>query len=97
MVDDVGHDVKRERMARLVEVVQATAAERAQRFVGHAHEVLVEGPSRTDPSRLRGRLRHNITVNFSGEAAAGELVEVHIDGATSTTLSGHEVVSAVRS
>ena len=48
-------------------------------------EVLVEGPSRTDPSRLRGRTRHNKTVNFDGTAAPGELVEVEISGATSTT------------
>ena len=32
-------------------------------------DVLVEGPSRTDPSRLRGRTRHNKTVNFTGVAA----------------------------
>ncbi len=34
-------------------------------------EVLVEGPSRTDPSRLRGRLRQNIAVNFTGSAEPG--------------------------
>ena len=53
-------------------------------------EVLVEGPSRTDPSRLRGRTRHNKTVNFDGTASPGELVEVEVTGATSTTLSGTE-------
>jgi tRNA-2-methylthio-N6-dimethylallyladenosine synthase len=50
----------------------------------------VEGPSRTDPTRLRGRTRHNKTVNFEGTAKPGELVEVQIESATSTTLSGHE-------
>ena len=34
-------------------------------------DVLVEGTSRTDPSRLRGRSRHNKAVNFSGLAVAG--------------------------
>ena len=58
-------------MERLVELVQRNAAERAQRFVGRTMEVLVEGPSRTDPSKLRGRTRHNKTVNFSGVARAG--------------------------
>jgi tRNA-2-methylthio-N6-dimethylallyladenosine synthase len=53
-------------------------------------EVLVEGPSRTDESRLRGRTRHNKAVNFDGTAKPGELVEVMIDSATSTTLSGTE-------
>jgi tRNA-2-methylthio-N6-dimethylallyladenosine synthase len=88
--DRVPHPVKVERMERLVEAVQRRATERAQRFLGRRLEVLVEGPSRTDPTRLRGRGRHNKTVNFEGTAAPGELVEVTIEGASSTTLSGQE-------
>ena len=42
--DQVPHAVKRERMERLVELVQRRARERAQRFVGRTMEVLVEGP-----------------------------------------------------
>ncbi len=90
MDEQVSHRVKRERMERLVELVQRRAAERGRRFVGRDMEVLVEGPSRTDPARLRGRTRHNKTVNFDGVAEPGELVEIQIDGATSTTLSGSE-------
>jgi tRNA-2-methylthio-N6-dimethylallyladenosine synthase len=88
MADQVPHDVKVARMERLVEVIQRRARERAQRFVGRTLEVLVEGPSRTDPARVRGRSRHNKVVNFSGLGAPGELVEVEISGATSQTLSG---------
>ncbi len=86
----VPHEVKAERMGRLLELVQAGARERAQRFVGRTVEVLVEGSSRTDPDRLRGRTRHNKVVNFSGLAAAGELTEVEILTATSQTLIGEE-------
>jgi tRNA-2-methylthio-N6-dimethylallyladenosine synthase len=86
----VPHEVKVERMERLVEVVQRRARERAQRFVGRDLEVLVEGPSRTDPSRLRGRSRHGKAVNFEGIAAPGELTTVHIERATSQTLAGEE-------
>jgi tRNA-2-methylthio-N6-dimethylallyladenosine synthase len=93
--DDVAPEAKRERMARLVEVVQRTARERAGRFVGSVREVLVEGPSRTDPSRLRGRISQNITVNFTGCAAPGTLAHVLVEGATSTTLAGREVEVAV--
>src|SRR5919204_2197742 len=92
--DQVPQETARERMERLVDAVQRIAAERAQRFVGRTMEVLVEGPSRTDASRLRGRTRHNKTVNFDGTAAPGELVEVEISGATSTTLAGAEVLAA---
>src|SRR4051812_1221092 len=91
--DQAPHEVASERMGRLVEAVQRHAAERAQRFVGRTMEVLVEGPSRTDPSRLRGRTRHNKTVNFTGVAAAGELTDVEIASATSTTLAGEELLA----
>ncbi|HEY2201773.1 MAG TPA: TRAM domain-containing protein, partial [Solirubrobacteraceae bacterium] len=86
----VSHPVKVERMERLLEVVQRRARERAQRFVGRTVEVLVEGASRTDPERLRGRTRHNKAVNFSGLAAPGEFTGVEITAATSQTLSGSE-------
>lgn len=88
MDDQLPHPVKVERLERLVEVVQRRAAERAQRFVGRTMEVLVEGTSRTDETRLRGRTRHGKAVNFEGIAAAGEMVEVEIEAATSQTLSG---------
>ncbi len=86
--DQIPHELKVERLERLVAVIQRRAAQRAQRFVGRGLEVLVEGPSRTDPTRLRGRSRHNKVVNFSGAATPGELVEVEVTGATSQTLSG---------
>jgi tRNA-2-methylthio-N6-dimethylallyladenosine synthase len=86
----VPHPLKVERMERLVELVQRRARERAQRFVGRTLEVLVEGPSRTDPDRLRGRTRHNKVVNFTGLAAAGELTPVWVQSATSQTLTGEE-------
>jgi tRNA-2-methylthio-N6-dimethylallyladenosine synthase len=86
----VPHQVKVERMERLLEAVQRNARERAQRFVGRTVEVLVEGSSRTDPDRLRGRTRHNKAVNFSGLAASGEMTHVEILKATSQTLAGEE-------
>jgi len=92
--DQLAHAVKRERMGRLVEAVQRIATERSQRFVGRTVEVLVEGPSRTDPSRLRGRTRHNKTVNFTGLGEPGELAQVEIASATSTTLAGEQALLA---
>ena len=81
-------------MERLVKLVQEGARERAQRFVGRELEVLVEGTSRTDPDRLRGRTRHNKVVNFAGLAAPGELTDVAIVKATSQTLMGEELLLA---
>jgi tRNA-2-methylthio-N6-dimethylallyladenosine synthase len=92
MPDQVPEQVKRERIERLIEVVQRSAAARNAQRVGRTEEVLVEGPSRTDPGILRGRTRRNTTVNFTGSAAAGELVPVEIVAATSTTLRGEQAV-----
>ena len=89
--EHVPDDVKHERLERLVEVVQRIAAERNAERVGRIEEVLVEGTSRTDATLLRGRTRRNTTVNFAGSAHPGELVDVLVDGATSTTLRGREL------
>jgi tRNA-2-methylthio-N6-dimethylallyladenosine synthase len=88
MPDQIPEDVKRERIERLIDVVQRVAHERNAERVGTVEEVLVEGPSRTDATLLRGRTRRNTTVNFTGDAAPGELVPVRIEHATSTTLRG---------
>lgn len=88
MGEQIPPPVKRERMERLVDLVQRRATERARRFVGRRMEVLVEGTSRTDTTKLRGRTRHNKAVNFEGIAEPGDLTDVEITGATSKTLGG---------
>jgi tRNA-2-methylthio-N6-dimethylallyladenosine synthase len=89
----VPEEVKRERIERLIEVVQRVAAERNSERVGRVEEVLVEGASRTDPAFLRGRTRRNTTVVFSGLTAPGKLAQVRIEDATSTTLRGIELAA----
>jgi tRNA-2-methylthio-N6-dimethylallyladenosine synthase len=86
----VPEGVKRERIERLIELVQRIAAERNAERIGRVEQVLVEGPSRTDPLLLRGRTRRNTTVNFTGAVRPGDLVDVLIERATSTTLRGTE-------
>jgi len=93
MADQVPEEVKRERIERLIEVVQHVAEARNRERIGGVEEVLVEGPSRNDPDVLRGRTRRNTTVNFGGTAAPGELVAVTIEGATSTTLKGTQLAA----
>jgi tRNA-2-methylthio-N6-dimethylallyladenosine synthase len=93
MADQVPDEVKHERIERLIEVVQRVAEGRNRQRIGRVEEVLVEGPSRTDETLLRGRTRRNTTVNFNGSAQPGELVPVEIEGATSTTLRGTAVAA----
>ena len=93
MPDQVSEDVKRDRIERLIDVVQRVADARNRERIGRVEQVLVEGPSRNDPALLRGRTRRNTTVNFTGTAAAGELVSVTIEAATSTTLRGTQLAA----
>ncbi|MGZ4399747.1 MAG: tRNA (N6-isopentenyl adenosine(37)-C2)-methylthiotransferase MiaB [Gaiellaceae bacterium] len=86
--DQVPEEVKRERIERLIALVQRIASERNRERVGAVEEVLVEGPSRTDQALMRGRTRRNTTVNFAGQASPGDLVPVLVESATSTTLRG---------
>ena len=93
MDEQVPGEIKRDRIERLVEVVQRVAEARNRERVGGVEEVLVEGPSRNDPEVLRGRTRRNTTVNFAGTAEPGELVPVTIESATSTTLKGTQLTA----
>jgi len=85
--DPVAPEVAGERIARLVGVTQDQSRRRRAATVGATVEVLVEGESRHG-HLWRGRTRQNVTVNFSGPAAPGELVPVLVTGSTSTTLRG---------
>lgn len=93
--DQIEHEVKVERLERLLKLTQRRARERAERFINRELEVMVEGVSRTDSTRLRGRSRHSKVVNFDGLANEGDLVTVRIDSASSLTLDGTQVLSAI--
>ena len=88
MPDQVPHETKIERMERLVELTQRHRARAQRARVGRVEEVLVEGPVAHRRALLRGRTRRNTTVNFAGDARAGELVARPDRAATSTTLRG---------
>ena len=94
MPDQVPDEVKRDRIERLVDRIQHHAAAHNAALVGTTQEVLVEGPSRTDPATLRGRTRGGKALNFTGDAPAGALVDVLVTGSTSQTLSGRQAAAA---
>jgi tRNA-2-methylthio-N6-dimethylallyladenosine synthase len=56
--------------------------------LGREVEVLVEGASRSDPSKRFGRTAENRTVNFEGNCPAGALVRVEIDRSSPNALGG---------
>src|SRR4029453_822743 len=100
MTDElVPHEVAQERMRQLVEVVERNALERHGARVGRVEEVLVDGPSKKDPSVLSGRTRQNKRVPFAapdGASEPGALVDVRIVDAAPHWLRG-DVVRVVES
>ncbi|WP_258360487.1 tRNA (N6-isopentenyl adenosine(37)-C2)-methylthiotransferase MiaB [Moorella sulfitireducens (nom. illeg.)] len=82
-------EVKKERLKRLMELQNRISLAKNEALVGQVVEVLVEGPSKTDPSQLSGRTRTNKLVIFPGEAGlTGKLVNVRLTKAQTWLLKG---------
>ncbi len=95
--DDVPTHVKKQRLQILQQRINQLAREFSQRMVGSVQSVLVEGPSRKDPSQLAGRTENNRKVNFSGDQKQllGTFVNVLITEALPNSLRG-EFIDCVR-
>lgn len=87
----VPHDVKVKRLERLNAAQKIISVKLMSQHVGNTVEVLVEGPSRTNPNRRFGRTPHNRVVNFDGDAPIGAIVEVHVEAASQSALGGKQV------
>ena len=89
MTEQIDEQVKEQRNHDLLNVVNESAIRINQRLVGETLEVLCEGPSKTNPSRLTGRTRTNKIVHFEGTSdLAGTLVDVRIERASGFSLYG---------
>ena len=97
MADQVDERIKERRNHHLLEIVNESARHINERLVGRTLEVLCEGPSKTNPSRLMGRTRTNKIVLFEGpEEFVGVLVDVRIERATGFSLYGTPVPTEKR-
>jgi tRNA-2-methylthio-N6-dimethylallyladenosine synthase len=93
--DDVPDTVKRERNRILLRVQERHSLSINQRRIGQRLEVLAEGPSPREPSRLAGRTRTNqIAVFPGGPEIAGRLLEVEVQRVTPLTLLGEVRIGA---
>lgn len=87
IVDDVPLEVKKQRLQILQARLNQQAQQYARQMVGTTQTLLVEGPSRKDPSQLAGRTENNRVVNFSGDySLIGEFVDVEITEALPNSL-----------
>jgi tRNA-2-methylthio-N6-dimethylallyladenosine synthase len=88
--DHLPDEVKKRRLAEIIALQNEISRNRNEALVGQTFEVLVEGPSEKDPTKLSGRTRHNKTMVFEGnEDLIGQLVPVR---ATKGYLWGFEGV-----
>jgi tRNA-2-methylthio-N6-dimethylallyladenosine synthase len=87
--DQISEEVKQQRLAILQQRQNQISKEINLTYEGTLQEVLVEGASRKDSSRLTGRTSGNKVVNFEGtEALIGQLVHVRILEGHITSLLG---------
>jgi tRNA-2-methylthio-N6-dimethylallyladenosine synthase len=87
--DTLPREVKHARLQRLQAELEAQAGKIRAAKVGQVERVLVERPSKKDPTELSGRTSSNHVVNFRGEAQLiGRFVELRIDAARAHSLRG---------
>lgn len=92
MLDQVDEDVKHARFNRLIESINEIIAAKNKQNEGKVLEVLVEGTSKNDETKLTGRTRTGRLVNFTGDIdSIGKLVNVKITKATSFSLAGEAI------
>jgi tRNA-2-methylthio-N6-dimethylallyladenosine synthase len=88
--DEVAH----RRFDRLIQVVERSARARHEARIGRVEEVLIDGPSKRDPSVASGRTRQHKLVHLGGVdpvALAGAYVSAEITGASAHYLRGRLV------
>lgn len=90
--DDIPEEVKKRRLAEIIEVQQRLSLARNQQLVGTVQRVLIEGSSKRSDSDLSGRNDQNKKVVFPRENfKKGQYVDVLITECTTVTLLGHVV------
>lgn len=91
LIDNTSLETKKARLNTLNELVKKYAKLNNEKYIGLDVEVLVEGPSKTNPDVLTGYSPQQKVVNFIGNAKPGDLVMVHIDSASRFSLNGKQV------
>ncbi len=86
-------EVKKQWFNQLVKVLNDISLEKNSAYMNRVVDVLVEGKSKTDPTKLSGRTSSNKLVNFSSEKnLEGKIVPIKISHTKTFSLEG-ELVS----
>jgi len=90
--DDVPEEVKKRRLAEVVELHRRQALESMQKDLGKTFKVLIEGTSKRSENDLFGRTDHNKVVVFPrSNYEKGQYVQVKVVDCTAATLIGKVV------
>ena len=90
--DDIPLEVKKKRLAEIIDKQQELSLERNKRDIGKTFEVLVEGFSKRSKEQMQGRNTANKVIIFSAKnLKKGEYVNVKVHDCTSATLFGEIV------
>ena len=93
MPSQVPQEIKEERNARLLSLINEIGARHYQSRVGRVVQILVEGPSKKNEARLMGRTRCNKIVIFEGsDRHRGQLMDVRVERSGSFTLYGNPAI-----
>jgi tRNA-2-methylthio-N6-dimethylallyladenosine synthase len=91
--DDTAQAVKLQRLHHLQAVIDASVRRISASRVGTVQRILVEGPSRKDPTEMSGRTECNRVVNFKGPARlVGQMADVTITEALPHSLRGQALL-----
>jgi tRNA-2-methylthio-N6-dimethylallyladenosine synthase len=95
LTEHVPLNIKKERLSRLQKKLSQNASRYSQLMIGGEFDVLVEGISKKDPSKLSGRTNNNKVVNFEGqERLIGHTIKIQVTEALPNSLRGIVVTRA---
>ena len=87
--DNTPHEIKLDRLHRLQTKISQQTQVISQNMIGTTQRILVEGPSKRDPSEFCGRTDNNRMVNFSGsQDCVGHFINIRINASLSHSLRG---------
>lgn len=90
--DDIHEEIKKRRLAEIIDLQQKHSLQRTQAQIGKVVEVLIEGNSKKSDQFWMGRNTQNTVVVFPKQNyQKGDFVNVKITDCTSTTLIGQAV------
>lgn len=92
MDDDVPEDIKKRRLAEIVQLQREHSEIRTKEYLNSTVEVLIERESKKSNTQWSGRTSQNIVAVFPKEHyKVGDLVYVNINDCTSATLIGEAI------